>query len=91
MFGSTLREDVSGLERLVYDIEEKVDSLYKRDHHDFLRPKVDLLHDKFNNFKEEYWNTISKLEEKIDELERKQLEMECKMDNLISVLNKLPS
>jgi archaellum component FlaC len=73
----SLKEDVEYLQtefrdlnELFYRLSNKVDNLFKRDNHETLRPKVDLLSDSFDKFEIDVWNHFRMLQERIEALEK---------------------
>ena len=51
--------------------DDRINSLYKKDYHGFLRPKVDILWDENNDTECAIWESMSKLQKRIKELEGK--------------------
>lgn len=49
----------------------KLDGLFTKDHHGTVRPKVDLLADRFNRFEIDVWNALNTFQKKIEKLEKK--------------------
>lgn len=77
----SLKEDVEYLQtefrdlnELFYRLSNKVDNLFKRDNHETLRPKVDLLSDSFNKFEVDIWNSLGRLQEKIKKLKKTEID-----------------
>ena len=66
-----LEKQIDGFYTPYNDIFSKVNSLYKKDYHGFLRPKVDILADNTNDTECAVWESMSKLEKRIEELEGK--------------------
>ena len=68
---SNIEQDLNMIYRSIEELENKMGSLYKRDYHGFLRPKVDILADNTNDTECAVWESMSKLEKRIEELEGK--------------------
>jgi archaellum component FlaC len=77
LFKRNIKEDIECLQtefkdlnELFYRLSNKVNDLFERDRHGTLRPKVDLLDDKFDKFERDVWNHFRMLQEKIEKLEK---------------------
>ena len=66
-----LKRRIDGFYAAYNDIFSKVNSLYKKDHRGFSRPKVDILEDGCDKFEQSVWIEMSKLQDRIKELEGK--------------------
>jgi archaellum component FlaC len=69
-----LKTEFKDLNELFYGLSNKVDNLFKRDNHETLRPKVDLLSDSFNKFEVDIWNSLGRLQEKIKKLKKTEID-----------------
>ena len=65
-----LQKEYGDLSELVYRLSNRLDNLFKRDHNETLRPKIDLLDDRFYNFESEVWEALGKLQDRIEKLEK---------------------
>ena len=65
-----LQIEVSEISDLVFSTSSKVNDLFVRDSHKTLRPKTDLLSDKFDKFEQNVWNHFRMLQERIEKLEK---------------------
>ena len=70
-WNSNVEQDLNMIYRSIEELENKMSSLYKKDYHGFLRPKVDILADNTNDTECAVWESMSKLEKRIEELEGK--------------------
>ena len=68
---SNVEQDLNMIYRSIEELENKMSSLYKKDYHGFLRPKVDILADNTNDTECAVWESMSKLQKRIEELEGK--------------------
>ena len=68
---SNIEQDLNMIYRSIEELENKMSSLYKKDYHGFLRPKVDILADNTNDTEYAVWESMSKLQKRIEELEGK--------------------
>ena len=71
-WNSNIEQDLNMIYRSIEELENKMSSLYKKDYHGFLRPKVDILADNTNDTECAVWESMSKLEKRIEELEGKE-------------------
>ena len=55
---------------MVYRLSNRLDNLFKRDHNETLRPKIDLLTDRFHDFESEVWEALGELQDRIEKLEK---------------------
>jgi len=65
-----LQKEYGDLSELVYRLSNRLDNLFKRDHNKTLRPKIDLLDDRFYDFESEVWEALGKLQDRIEKLEK---------------------
>ena len=65
-----LQTEYKDLSELVYRLSNRLDNLFKRDHNKTLRPKIDLLDDRFYDFESEVWEALGKLQDRIEKLEK---------------------
>ena len=65
-----LQKEYGDLSELVYRLSNRLDNLFKWDHNETLRPKIDLLDDRFYNFESEIWEALGKLQDRIEKLEK---------------------
>ena len=65
-----LQREYGDLSELVYRLSNRLDNLFKRDHNETLRPKIDLLDDRFYDFESEVWEALGKLQDRIEKLEK---------------------
>ena len=70
-WNSNIEQDLNMIYRSIEELENKMSSLYKKDYHGFLRPKVDILTDNTNDTEYAVWESMSKLQKRIEELEGK--------------------
>ena len=70
-WNSNIEQDLNMIYRSIEELENKMSSLYKKDYHGFLRPKVDILADNTNDTECAVWESMSKLQKRIEELEGK--------------------
>ena len=70
-WNSNIEQDLNMIYRSIEELEKKMSSLYKKDFHGFLRPKVDILADNTNDTECAVWESMSKLQKRIEELEGK--------------------
>ena len=65
-----LQKEYGDLSELVYRLSNRLDNLFKRDHNKTLRPKIDLLDDRFYDFESEVWEALGELQDRIEKLEK---------------------
>ena len=70
-WNSNIEQDLNMIYRSIEELENKMHYLYKKDHHGFSRPKVDILEDGCDKFEQSVWIEMSKLQDRIKELEGK--------------------
>ena len=70
-WNGNIEQDLNMIYRSIEELENKMSSLYKKDYHGFLRPKVDILADNTNDTECAVWESMSKLQKRIEELEGK--------------------
>ena len=69
-WNSSIEKDMNAVYSSIEELNKKMDGLYKFDHHDTERPKVDMLADRTDALEERVWLSMSKLQDRID-LEKK--------------------
>ena len=70
-WNNSVERDLNMIYRSIEELENKMHNLYKKDFHDFSRPKVDILEDGCDKFEQSVWIEMSKLQDRIKELEGK--------------------
>ena len=65
-----LQKEYGDLSELVYRLSNRLDNLFKRDHNETLRPKIDLLDDKYHEFETSIWDSLGELQDRIEKLEK---------------------
>ena len=70
-WNSNVEKDMNIVYSSIEELDKKMEGLYKFDHHDTERPKVDLLADRTDAIEERVYLAISKLQDRIRDLEKK--------------------
>ena len=65
-----LQTEYKDLSELIYRLSNRLSSLFKRDHNETLRPKIDLLDDKYHEFETSIWDSLGELQDRIEKLEK---------------------
>ena len=65
-----LQTEYKDLSELIYRLSNRLSNLFKRDHNETLRPKIDLLDDKYHEFETSIWDSLGELQDRIEKLEK---------------------
>ncbi len=69
-WNSSIERDLNSIYRAIEELEKKMYLLFKKDHHGTERPKVDILTDNTDDFEQNVWSEMSKLQDRIEKLEK---------------------